>query len=107
MPSTEKLMDDRTTLLFKAIISLRSVEECYRFFEDLCTVAEIKSLAERFEVARMLDEGLTYTEIVKKTGASTATISRVKRFLHYGADGYRMILDRMRQEGILPPKSAP
>ncbi|HHY98247.1 MAG TPA: helix-turn-helix domain-containing protein [Firmicutes bacterium] len=107
MPSSEKLMDDRTTLLFKAMMSLRTVDECYKFFEDLCTVAEIKSLAERFQVALMLDEGRTYTEIAEKTGASTATISRVKRFLQYGADGYRLIIDRMREEGILPPKSSP
>lgn len=105
MPSTEKLVDDRATLLFRGILSLRTVDECYRFFEDLCTVAEIRSLAQRFQVAQMLDERFTYAEIAKRTGVSTATISRVKRFLHYGADGYRLVLDRMRQEGVLPPKS--
>ncbi|MEW5867572.1 MAG: YerC/YecD family TrpR-related protein [Bacillota bacterium] len=105
MPSSEKLVDERATLLFKGILLLRSVDECYRFFEDLCTVAEIKALAERFQVAEMLDEGFTYAEIAQKTGASTATISRVKRFLQYGADGYRLILDRLRREGVLRPKS--
>ncbi|MDI7246483.1 MAG: YerC/YecD family TrpR-related protein [Bacillota bacterium] len=105
VPSSEKLVDDRVTLLFKGILSLRTVDECYRFFEDLCTVGEIKALAERFRVAQMLDDGFTYAEIAEETGASTATISRVKRFLHYGADGYRLILDRMRREGVLPPKS--
>lgn len=81
--------------LFQAILVLDNEEECYRFFEDICTISEIKSIAQRLEVARMLDQNLTYTEIVEKTGASTATISRVKRCLHFGADGYRLVLDRI------------
>ena len=70
-------------------------EECYQFFEDICTVSELKSLAQRLEVARMLQTGHTYDDIVARTGASTATISRVKRCLHYGADGYKTILERL------------
>lgn len=81
--------------LFDAILLLKNREECYKFFEDIATVGEIKSLGQRLEVARMLQCGATYDEIVEKTGVSTATISRVKRCLYYGADGYTMILDRM------------
>ena len=81
--------------LFDAILSLNNNEECYQFFEDICTVSELKSLAQRLEVARMLQTGHTYDDIVARTGASTATISRVKRCLHYGADGYKTILERL------------
>lgn len=87
-----KMVDD----LFEAILKLKNPKECYQLFEDLCTVGEIHSLAQRFAVAKMLDEGLKYEEIVAKTGASTATISRVKRFLDYGADGYRLVLGRLK-----------
>lgn len=90
-----KIRDENTDRLFKAILELKNIEECYNFFEDICTVSEIKALAQRLEVAGMLQEGRTYTEISEKTGASTATISRVNRCLNYGADGYRMILDRL------------
>ena len=93
-----KLKDEHTDRLFEAILLLRDIDECYRFFEDLCTVSEIKALAQRLEVARMLREKKTYAEISEKTGASTATISRVNRFLVYGADGYKMILDRMEKD---------
>ncbi len=86
-------MDD----LFDAILTLKTREECYALFEDLCTIAEVKSLASRFQVAILLDEGYTYTEIFNKTGVSTATISRVKRCLDYGADGYRTVLSRMER----------
>jgi len=82
--------------LFKAVLALQSEEECYQFFEDICTISELKSLAQRLEVARMLQEGHIYDDIVLRTGASTATISRVKRCLHYGADGYKVILDRLK-----------
>lgn len=81
--------------MFRAILTLRSVEECYRFFEDLLTVGEVRALAARFEVARLLAAGRTYEEIARRTGASSATISRVRRFLEYGADGYRMVLRRL------------
>ncbi|HHY24891.1 MAG TPA: hypothetical protein GX527_11815, partial [Clostridiaceae bacterium] len=83
-----KLKDPLIDKLFDAILLLRNVEECYRFFEDVCTIAEIKALAQRLEVARLLREKKTYNEISEITGASTATISRVNRCLNYGADGY-------------------
>jgi TrpR-related protein YerC/YecD len=79
--------------------SLRTPEECYRFFEDLCTVGELHALAQRLEVARMLREGRTYEEIGARTGMSSATISRIKRFLQYGADGYRLVLERLDAQG--------
>ena len=81
--------------LFRAILTLKDTEECYRFFEDACTVNELTAIAQRFEVARMLCEGKTYNDIAEETGASTATISRVNRSLMYGKDGYRLVLDRM------------
>ena len=84
--------------LFDAILSLRDREECYRFFEDLCTANELLSIAQRLEVAKMLTQKKTYLEIAGKTGASTATISRVNRSLVYGQDGYGMILERIRKE---------
>ncbi|ACL68965.1 YerC/YecD family TrpR-related protein [Halothermothrix orenii] len=89
------IKDRFTEQLFDAILLLENKEECYRFFEDIATIGEIKALGQRLEVARMLRQGATYDEITEKTGVSTATISRVKRALHYGADGYKLILDRM------------
>lgn len=97
MPINEKLRDDLTDKLFEAILTLETVDECYRFFEDIATIGEIKALAQRLEVAKMLDAGMTYEDIVAATGASTATISRVKKCLHYGADGYRIVLERARK----------
>lgn len=82
--------------LFDAVLLLRDRSECYRFFEDVCTISELKSIAQRFDVARKLDEGVTYQEISQQLGASTATISRVNRALAYGAGGYRLLLDRIR-----------
>ena len=82
-------------LLFDAILSLNTKEECYAFFEDVCTVNEILSLSQRFAVAKMLREGYTYLEISEKTGASTATISRVNKCLNYGSDGYKHALERL------------
>lgn len=81
--------------LFDAILSLENKEECYRFFEDVCTVNELLSLSQRYEVARMLREQKTYLDIAEKTGASTATISRVNRSLNYGNDGYDMVFERV------------
>lgn len=98
MPINEKLRDEMTDKLFEAILSLSSVEECYQFFEDIATIGEIKALAQRLEVAKMLDAGMTYEDIVASTGASTATISRVKKCLNYGADGYRLVLERSRKQ---------
>lgn len=95
-----KIKDETTDKLFEAILLLKNIDECYRFFEDICTISEIKALAQRLEVAKMLKEKQTYTEISEKTGASTATISRVNRSLHYGADGYKMILDRLENNQL-------
>lgn len=92
-----KLKDAMTDRLFEAILKLENVEECYAFFEDICTINEIKALAQRLEVAKMLEEKRTYTEIQQITGASTATISRVNRCLSYGSDGYKLILERVKK----------
>ncbi|WP_158734634.1 YerC/YecD family TrpR-related protein [Alteribacillus sp. YIM 98480] len=94
----DKLRGKELDQLFKAILSLRDLEECYEFFDDLCTINEIQSLAQRLEVARMLQHGHTYHKIETETGASTATISRVKRCLNYGNESYQMTLDRVRKE---------
>ena len=83
--------------LFDAVLSLRDKEECYRFFEDICTFNELISISARLDVARMLEEGKTYTDIAEKTGASTATISRVNRTLMYGNEGYKLVIDRLRE----------
>jgi TrpR-related protein YerC/YecD len=91
----DKLKSPLVDRLFEAILLLKNHEECYKFFEDICTIAEIKALAQRLEVARLLREKKTYNEISEATGASTATISRVNRCLNYGADGYNTILDRL------------
>ncbi|MFC6332699.1 YerC/YecD family TrpR-related protein [Paenibacillus septentrionalis] len=91
----KKLNDKSIDQLFEAILTLKNVEECYIFFEDLCTVNEIQSMSQRLEVARMLGNGSTYNQIESETGASTATISRVKRCLNYGTDGYKLALDRI------------
>ena len=85
----------QTDLLCDALVALESREEAYRLLDDLCTIAEVQALAQRLEVARMLRGGATYQEIVRQTGASTATISRVNRCLQYGAEGYGRVLNRM------------
>ena len=84
--------------LFEAILSLENKEECYTFFEDICTVNELLSLAQRLDVAKMLREQKTYLEIAEKTGASTATISRVNRSLNYGNEGYDMVFERINKK---------
>ena len=91
-----KLKDMNVDYLFKAILSLETMDECYNFFDDLCTVPELKALSQRLEVARMLSEGRVYSDIVDKTGASTATISRVNRSLNYGSDGYKVVFERVK-----------
>lgn len=91
----KKLNDKTIDQLFEAILTLKNVDECYIFFDDLCTVNEIQALSQRLEVARLLRKGYTYSQIEAETGASTATIARVKRCLHYGNDGYSMALDRL------------
>lgn len=83
--------------LFEAVLSLENEEECYRFFEDLCTITEINAMAQRFQVARLLDEKKTYSEIEEATGVSTATISRINKCLVYGADGYQLVIDRKKK----------
>lgn len=90
-----KIRKESVSRLFEAILSLKDLEECYVFFEDICTINELLSLAQRFEVASMLDSKKTYLEIAEKTGASTATISRVNRSLVYGNDGYDMVFKRI------------
>ena len=85
---------EETDELFKAILSLETIDECYSFFDDLCTVPELKSFSQRYKVAKLLLEGKVYSDIVAETGASTATISRVNRSLAYGADGYRLVFEK-------------
>ncbi len=89
---------DAVNDLFKAILTLENIEECFDFFEDVCTVNEVLSIAQRFAVAKMLKENKTYLEVAKETGASTATISRVNRSLNYGNDGYDMVLSRLEKK---------
>ena len=100
MTVNPKLRDALADQLVQAVLLLETEEECYRFFEDICTIGEIKSMAQRLEVARMLKHRHTYDEIVTRTGASTATISRVKRCLYYGADGYNTILARLDGDAV-------
>ena len=97
MSVNQRLINPLADNLFDGILQLKTREECYEFFEDLCTINELRDMSQRLEVARMLDEEKTYTEIASKTGASTATISRVKRCLNYGADGYRLVLERLKE----------
>ena len=85
-------------ILYKAIVALKDEEECRKFLDDLCTVSELKAMEQRMEVAMLLDDGLIYSEILERTGASSATISRVNRCLHYGADGYRTIIPRLKNK---------
>ena len=93
----EKMSRDQTELLYQAILTLKSPEECRAFFQDLCTVAELRAMGQRLEVAQLLDDGLIYNDILQRTGASSATISRVNRALQYGADGYKAVLPRLKK----------
>ena len=90
-----KIRTEAVEHLFEAILTLETKEECFDFFEDLCTINELLSLSQRYEVATMLKEKRTYLEIAEKTGASTATISRVNRSLNYGCDGYEMVFKKL------------
>lgn len=92
-----KIKNELTDKLFECILTLENIEECYKLFEDLCTIHEIQAIAQRMSVAEMLDKKCTYAEISEKTGASTATISRVNRSLNYGSDGYKMAIDRVNK----------
>ena len=94
-----KFLEKRSSdALYRAIVSIQDEEECRAFLEDLCTVSELKALSQRMDVAMLLDEGLIYSEILEKTGASSATISRVNRCLHYGSGGYKLVVPRLRDE---------
>lgn len=84
--------------LFEAILSLKDTEECYNFFEDICTINELRDMCQRLETAMLIDEGISYQKISEQIGVSTATISRVSRCLNYGAGGYRAVIDRMKEE---------
>ena len=103
----KKVKRDAVDFLFDAILCLENREECYSFFEDLCTVNELLSISQRFEVAAMLKNHNTYLEIAEKTGASTATISRVNRSLNYGNDGYETVFERLRRKKSLGDSEVP
>lgn len=98
MSVNQRLVNPLTDRLFDGILTLKTREECYEFFEDLCTINELRDMSQRLEVARMLEAGEKYDRIEAATGASTATISRVKRCLKYGADGYVTVLGRLSEE---------
>ena len=94
-----KSNNPQSDMLYDAILTLRTVDECQAVFQDLCTVAELRAMEQRLEVAMLLDDGLIYNDILERTGASSATISRVNRALQYGADGYKTVLPRVRKDG--------
>ncbi|AND85857.1 TrpR-like protein YerC/YecD [Clostridium tyrobutyricum] len=93
-----KFKSKQMDYLCDAVLSLKTKEECYRFFDDICTINEIKALEQRLQVAKMLKNKKTYMDIASETGASTATISRVNRCLNYGSDGYKIVLDRLKNK---------
>lgn len=99
-----KLKDPLVDQLSRALLTLKTVEECYRFLEDVCTIGEVKALSQRLEIARLLFTGRTYEEVEQRVRASSATISRVRRFLEYGADGYRLVLTRLGARPASPPR---
>ena len=88
---------EKSDRLYQAILTLETEEECYNFFQDLCTISELRSMEQRYEVATLLNDGMIYNDILEKTGASSATISRVNRCLHYGADGYQAVIPRLKE----------
>ena len=91
----EKLKKQELKELYEAILSLETTDECEKFFEDLCTIPELKAISQRYQVAKMLSKQCVYSDIVSQTGASTATISRVNRSLNYGSEGYKIVFDRV------------
>jgi TrpR-related protein YerC/YecD len=95
MAYNSRIKSAQADALFEAVLKLENMEECYRFFEDLCTIKEVQAIAQRLEVAKLLKANKTYNEIEADTGASTATISRINRSLNYGADGYKLIFERL------------
>lgn len=94
----DKIRSSSKDMLFDAILKLSTLEECYNFFDDLCTIKEVQDMAQRFEVAKMLNENVSYIKISEKTGASTATISRVNKCLVYGSNGYKLALEKMEEK---------
>lgn len=94
---TKEKPEERESL-YEAILSLKNMDECKKFFQDLCTVSELRAMIQRFEVALLLSEGMIYNDILERTGASSATISRVNRSLHYGANGYQDVLPRVKEK---------
>ncbi len=94
-----KSKDQAITKLFEAILSLENIGECYSFFEDACTIQELESIAQRLEVATLLSSGKSYAEVNRLTGASTATICRVGKCIHYGSGGYKTVIDRLAKKG--------
>jgi TrpR-related protein YerC/YecD len=94
----QKKQEEKPSGMYAAIMRLKNEDMCVRFFQDLCTVAELRAMEQRFEVARMLNEGMIYSEILEATGASSATISRVNRALHYGSEGYRDLFEVLEEE---------
>ena len=97
----DKLRDPVKDMFFNAVLNLQNMEECYSFFEDICSITELESISQRFQVAIMLKDKKTYKEICEKTKVSTATISRVNRALEYGADGYKIALERLKDKNII------
>ena len=93
----DKINEDYNSNLYKALLSLQTEDECKKFFDDICTIGELNSIAQRLEVARLLDKEETFVEIGEKTGASSATISRVNRCIRYGEGGYKIVLDRLKE----------
>ncbi|MDE5557052.1 MAG: TrpR-like protein, YerC/YecD [Ruminococcus sp.] len=96
-----KIKSENMDLLFEAILTLETVDDCYKFFDDLCTSIELKSFAQRLQVAKLLDEHKVYSNIVTETGVSTATISRVHRSLKDGNDGYNIVFDRLKKKNLI------
>lgn len=90
--------DEKYISMYEAILSLETVDECIRFFDDLCSISELRAMEQRFQVAELLEQGMIYNDILKETGASSATISRVNRSLRYGADGYGVVFSRMKEK---------
>ncbi len=95
--ASKKKEQIRSDLLYESILKLQNVDECKNFFQDLCTVSELRAMEQRLEVALLLSDGMIYNDILERTGASSATISRVNRALQYGADGYQTVLPRIRE----------
>ena len=95
MVYNSRIKSKQADSLFEAVLSLENMDECYRFFEDICTIKEIQAIAQRLEVAKLLKNNKTYNEIEEATGASTATISRINRSLNYGADGYKIVFEKL------------